>query len=95
MKIPDEAVEAAAKALYGKAPRRNGWATASEDYREGYRQYARAALAAAAPHLAARHATTDPACVRYREGGWFRNYLNLRGRGINCSECVPPKGQPT
>jgi len=50
--IPDEAVEAAARAVYedtfGKP-----WADESEDYRNELRETQRAALEAAAPHLMA------------------------------------------
>lgn len=41
-----------------------------------------------------KHTKTDPACVHYRETGIFRRYLNERGRGKNCSACIPPASSP-
>lgn len=36
-----------------------------------------------------KHTKTDPVCIKYKETGPFRHYLNERGRGKACLVCVP------
>jgi hypothetical protein len=86
MNIPEEAVEAAAKAMAQLGEADNG--------ENQFADFARAALDAAAPHLVTehfrvKHTKADPACIYYKETGTFRRYLNERGRGKACLVCVP------
>lgn len=75
MSIPDEAVEAAAKAAYNMT-HRTQWVQLSVGYKRELMVPARAALEAATPHMLA--AAWDEGCG----AGWNDCLLDMQKRGI-------------
>lgn len=81
MTISDEAVEAAAGRLF------NGWENSPAEWKESFRRQARAALEAAAPHIAASiellvldpSKSTTPHCIEEYNAGLKNAVLAVRG----------------
>jgi hypothetical protein len=85
MNISDEAVEAAAVGIASANITRRKWDEFSEGVRNTFRDDARAALEAAAPHLMAEHQAalesvkielTDAPASNYEEDNYEAEYIN-------------------